>query len=277
MTVLKEVQSVMSCPDRMVKTAIDLDIPVSRLEKLKDTNMVMGPDGKFISPQVFGVELPNMWAANYKALLKWKMYQEEFLIQKCGPHGMNSHRWAIEHWIKFLFENETYSKYIDDPTNLEIICRADGFPCAEGHASFMIVTLGNFGPLSKCLAFNFPIVLAEVNEKHRLQLRQAFRETVDALNTWQRNGHVEVLPGLVCKVIVHWGGDEAFLRTILGLKSCKEDLACIRCMWHRKEEYHEGSRLDRQICSLSTFCMRGSLDQVDPPMVYEGTALLPLI
>lgn len=64
--------------------------------------------------------------------------------------------------------------------------RGDGFPVAGGHACFLILTLGNFGKLSKTVSHNFIIGLAEVNEKNHENVYHAFSSVMETLNSWNK-------------------------------------------------------------------------------------------
>ncbi len=110
--------------------------------------------------------------------------------------------WSVEKWLQFMFSSKTYFGYMQHPEELEIIVRSDGIPVGRRHASFLVATLGNFDVLSKCIGFNFPINIAEVNEKNREDVREAFRANLEILNNWSLMGHVEVFPGVVVKVRV---------------------------------------------------------------------------
>ncbi len=73
-----------------------------------------------------------------------------------------------------MFSSETYFRYMQHPEKLKIIVRGDGIPVGGRHASFIVATLGNFDVLSKCIGFNFPINIVEVNEKHQEDVREIF-------------------------------------------------------------------------------------------------------
>lgn len=194
-----------------------------------------------------------------------------FNIIPSGPEEITSHRWPVLDWIRFLYNNEVYHSGMENPHDLELIIRGDGFPVAANrHACFLMGTFGNFGPLSQCLAFNFPLVLAEVNEKSRNKVRQAFSETLKELNELQKIGFVRINAHLVVKVRVEWGGDESWMRMMLGLKSCKEALGCYNCYWHRASEYAEAFRVDRVLAFFHLFFVRGTVDNPDPPNIWEG-------
>jgi hypothetical protein len=91
----------------------------------------------------------------------------------------------VDEWLEFVYTSPFFWLFISDPLNCELIVRGDGLPLRGGLASFLLITLGNFGVLSKCILFNFVINLASIGEKFVEKLKQAFHYNVDKLNSWE--------------------------------------------------------------------------------------------
>lgn len=260
----------MKCPDRACKALVDLDLPVNRLDLLHNTNKVMGPDGYFVDPTVFGVKVPNLWGNSGLAKKQWNEYKSSFNLQHSGPDNLDCYRWSVREWLEFVLQSPVYLSQLKTPQELEIIIRGDGFPVGGKHASFVIASLGNFGQLSQCLAFNFPLVLAEVDEKNRSAIREVFAETFAELNAISRLGRLQI-GAKSLRVRVEYGGDESWLRNLLGLKSCREDLGCFKCYWSRKEDYIECLRQERCLQILIQHHFRGTVDVPDVPLITSGS------
>jgi hypothetical protein len=259
----------LSCTKRAIGAIIDLGIPTSRYEALVRPPIVVHNQESFYVPTIAAVKIPSFWASTKKLKKEWARMKQEFEISQVAA-GVNGYAWSPLACLQFIMKKEQYSKYIDTPLDLEVIVRGDGLPVGGSHASFLLLTLGNFGKLGKCLSFNFIIALAEVNEKNQDGIRSSFASTMDQLNRWSRDGYVEVFSDLVCKVRVEYGGDESWLRMMLGFKSASENLACIKCLWQRGTQYNEDERCERIVQSLGAFMARGTLDQVNPPLITEG-------
>lgn len=82
--------------------------------------------------------------------------------------------WRVDKWLNYVTKSPFYSLFIEDPNNLEIILRGDGFKAGKQPYTFLLTSLGNFGILSKCVLFNFVINLAAVEESSVEDLRTAF-------------------------------------------------------------------------------------------------------
>lgn len=141
-----------------------------------------------------------------------------------------------------MYLTPAYFNTMKNPLRLEIIIRGDGFPIGGGHACFLLAALGNCEEMSKCLSFNFPINIAAISEKNRERVRQAFAANLAKLNMWSHLGQMELL-GLIINVKVEWGGDEAWMRMMLGLQSSSADLACFKCLWLRPLEKEFGPEI----------------------------------
>jgi hypothetical protein len=69
----------------------------------------------------------------------------------------------VEEWIRWIYSHMFYLRFVKQPEHAVLVVRGDGFSIARKHGSMLIVTLLNFGMLSKCKSFNFIINLAEVS------------------------------------------------------------------------------------------------------------------
>lgn len=156
----------MSDPHRAVKAVIDAEMPISRYRVMQRFNKVMGPHGTFVTPTVEEVEVPNFWSTEDNMFKVWKHYKSKFEIEHSGGPADDSYMWNLLKCLQFIYDSKTYMTHVRDPLNLEIIVRSDGMPVGSSHACFLLMTLGNFDELSKCLGFNFCIYLAEVSEKN---------------------------------------------------------------------------------------------------------------
>jgi hypothetical protein len=243
----------------------------SRYEQLVDSSRIMGPGSIFEKATVFGVPVPNFWCSIGKLRDQWKEYKAMFHLRHSGSSTSESYMWDVEECLRFVFSSKTYMQYFDTPTTVEAIVRGDGMPVGSSHACFLLLTFGNFGLFGKCLGFNFPINLAEISEKNREEVREAFWENLCKLNQWSKVGYLQVFPQLTIRIRVEWGGDESWLRMMLGLLSSKEQLACIKCLWLRDTEYLPETRIDRTIESMIEFAKRGTLDQSNMPFILYGT------
>lgn len=265
-SVLDKTALALRCPFRAVKAIVDMELPCSRYEVFASTNEVLGADGKFQTAVVEGVKVPNFWAPQRVVRELWKKIKGEFNIQG----DKDSHYWHVKDMMAFIYSNETYAKYLEEPRNVELIVRGDGMSVGSNPSCFLICTLGNFGIYSKTLWFNFPICIMNFSEKDREAVCKAAEANLLALNEWQHSGFLEVLPGYEVKIRVEWGGDEAWLRILLGLLSSKEGLACLLCYWLRGMKYDPSMRVDRVLSAFPDFFLRGTLDHKNMPMITEG-------
>ena len=71
-------------------------------------------------------------------------------------------KWDIEEWLRWVYTHNFFSQFLQDPLHAKIVIRGDGLPVGGRKACFLLATVLNFGLLSKCVAFNFVINLAEV-------------------------------------------------------------------------------------------------------------------
>lgn len=149
--------------------------------------------------------------------------------------SVDAHYWPVDEYLQYICESPNYRQYFKQDKFLEIIVRGDGMPVGGKKSCFLLVTLGNFEEKSKCLGFNFPVNLAEVDDKNREAVRIAFHHNIKLLNTMAKQQYVILPNGTQVACSVHWGGDEAWLRMLLGLLSAKELLACLRCLWQRMD------------------------------------------
>ena len=265
--IMGQMKEQLQCPFRGVKAVVDLGIPISRYEVLTKPPQVIQDDGYFGPASIAGVEIPNMWASVKDVKKVIKDLKARFKFFPTGKEGTDACYWDVEDCIKFICRSEVYMEQMQDPHHLEIIVRGDGLPVGGNHACFLLLTLGNFGILSKCLGFNFPINIAEVDEKNREEVRLAFQHNMDKLNDWARHPIVEIAPGITVTVKVEWGGDESWLRMMLGLMSSKEALACIKCHWRRNSKYQPAGRVERVFDTLHALYEQGCLDQAAAPLI----------
>jgi hypothetical protein len=61
-------------------------------------------------------------------------------------------------------------------------------------------------------------IVTQVAEKNHVQLAQAFGRNLERLWRMSVKQQLEVIPGQYVNITVHYGGDESWLRTMLGLK-----------------------------------------------------------
>jgi hypothetical protein len=259
-------------PMRGVKMASDLNLPVGTYPELCKPPLILSDDQKsFIPATLYGIPFPRLFPSDVKFRENWKKVKENFKIEHCGNESVpNGYMWNVNDVLKFITSNEIYSNYISDKENLNIIIRGDGGPVGGGHFIFMIMTLDNFGILSKSLEFNFLINLAEVNEKNREEVRAAFLKNLDTIDMWKKEGYVRVYENLDLKVKIDFGGDDSWLRMLLGFLSAKELMACLHCLWKRGESYNEIARVDRVFSILRHFNNRDMLDSQAPPMIQHA-------
>lgn len=268
--ILKQVQEELSCPFRATKMVTELNLPTSLYPVLAAPPMKaeVHKNGsvEYSQATVEGVPILSLIApmANFKHL--WKSFEQMFPLTETGK---NSFALQLKHAIEFFFKTPAYSQYIADPSNLEIIIRGDGFPVGGKHAVFLLVTLGNFGIRSKCLAFNLPINVAEIDEKNRPAVKQAFKDNLKFANEINKTKCIE-FGGRRVKARVEFGGDEAFLRMMLGLQACSELHACIKCLWHRDTEYCEELQVDRVLSMMKEFYVEGLFGQKDKPLIQHA-------
>lgn len=248
---------------------------MSKYALLTQPPVVLGRDNKLhratlTLPGAEGVEIPNMWSSVRDVKDLMRDLKQRFQLYHSGTPDMDSYAWDVEDCLRFIVGNPAYTQHMHELEDLEIIIRGDGLPVGSRHASFLLLSLGNFGKLSKCLAFNFPINLAEMDEKNREAVRLAFQRNLDKLNKWSREEHVTLYPEVTFHVRVEWGGDESWLRMLLGLLSAKELLACIKCMWMRCEYYDPEARVDRVVTAFAKLHARGTADHQHAPLITEA-------
>ena len=98
--------------------------------------------------------------SNFKAT--WKQLKHTINIEHV-PADFAADEWNVEQWLNWVYTHKHYSQFLQNPQHAEIIIRGDGLPVGGRKACFLIATLKNYDLLSKCVAFNFVINLAEVN------------------------------------------------------------------------------------------------------------------
>jgi hypothetical protein len=266
--VLQEAQNVMACPYRAAQLVCDLNIPVSRYHYLSKPPMVMGENHKFVPATVEGVPLPSFHAPTKEFEAAWHDLKEAFVIQHAGTdESTNSYSWNALDALKFLHSNPAYKEHIQDPNNLELIVRGDGFPVGGKHAIFLIMTLGNFGVLGKSVAFNIPLNLAEVSEKNHAGVRAALAGNLNVLAKLSEQKTLELFPGVHVNVRVEYGGDESWLRMLLGLLSSSELMACLKCIWLRDQQYDSTMRVERNLAMLCALALNHEVDSNQPPLI----------
>jgi hypothetical protein len=265
--ILEATHRVLACPMRAVKTVADLNIPVSAYESIAKEPVVFGDDNTFVPATVKGVPIPSFAASVASFKEAWKLLKACFSIRRMSN---NSYGWDVKECIRFLLRTPAFARHIADPSCLEIIVRGDGFPVGGKHAIFLVVTLGNFGVLGKSIGFNMPINLAEVDEGNREEVRAALQDNLAACGELARDGHWEVSPGKVVQVRVEYGGDEAWLRMMLGVLSSKESLACLKCFWLRGTTYDPAARVERVLSLMQDFAATGSIDQSARPLIMNA-------
>lgn len=89
--------------------------------------------------------------------------------------------------IHFFLKSPPHAAHLDDPSNIELIIRGDGFPVGKKHAIFLIFTL-NFRVLGKTLGFNLSINLAEVDESNQVEVYAALKANLDEVDTISCDG-----------------------------------------------------------------------------------------
>ncbi len=116
----------------------------------------------FVKAKIFGVNLPALWPSNKSFYEEWNTIKEHFNIQLGVDINSPFSSWDINECLKWICNNPFYQPFIQDPEHLEVIVRGDSAPVGGKKASFLLLTLGNFGLFSKCVSFNFLVNLAEV-------------------------------------------------------------------------------------------------------------------
>lgn len=242
----------------------DLNIPMSSYATLAKPPLVFDErNAKFVPATLEGVPIPPLAAPVASFKYTWKLLKDSFKLQRTGN---NSFAFQLEQAIQFFLDHKAYSTHIADKNNLEIIIRGDGFPVGGKHAIFLIVTLGNFGPLGKCIGFNLPINVAEVDESNLEEVRAALQGNLKTAGEMSQKTKWQFAAGFEPNVRVEYGGDEAWLRMLMGIRSSKEQFACLKCLWLRGTLYDPETRVDRLMDFMHHFATDGEIDQRAVPL-----------
>lgn len=173
--IFKEVGAAYDDPDRGIKAIIDLGIPVRKYREFAQFNTFVDAEtNTWSKKKVNGAIIPNTWPSNTKVLKRWANLRDSFEIRTVDEVDYFAAAWRVDKWINYLLKSPFYSLFIEDPDNLEIIIRGDGFKVGKQPYTFLLASLGNFGMLSKCIIFNFVVNLAAVKESETEDLRTAF-------------------------------------------------------------------------------------------------------
>lgn len=259
-------QLVLADPFSAAKMVSELGIPMSKYETLAKAPQVLDEKSLQFKPAtVDGVPIPPLFAPVSAFKHTWKALKEFFKLKRTSK---NSFGWSLLDALHFFLQSPPHTAHLSDPNELEIIIRGDGFPVGGKHAIFLIVTLGNFGILGKTLGFNLPINLAEVDESNREEVYEALKRNLEEAESISASKVFEVAPGVRASARVHYGGDEAWLRMLLGLLSSKEGFACFKCWWLRGTEYDPQARLERTTQSLHTMAELGELKLRGIPFIF---------
>ena len=116
---------------------------------------------EFCHPSVHGVPIPNIWASDAAFKETWKEWKETFDFQT-PTTSFPSSEWSVFDCLRWIYKRKHYARHLKNRECAKLIVRGDSFVVGGKPASFLILTLLNFGVLSKCIAFNFVINLAEV-------------------------------------------------------------------------------------------------------------------
>ena len=196
---------------------------------------------------------------------------DELDIEHVADCDTSAAAWKLDHWLQFVLKSPFYTKYLprNQPANnktIELIICGDGLKTGSAPHTFLLATLGDFGVLSKCILFNFVVNLVAASEKEPDILRQAFRcacmfrsahsgattliffpysYNLNLLEKWTYDGYATLPDGKTVPISVHYGGDNSFLCTMLGLKESKYNNICLHCYAERKQcsrsEYSDAS------------------------------------
>ena len=173
--IFSEVQEQYSDPDRGIKLIIDLGLPVRRYRLMAAFNQFHNKTTQtWDTKKLYGVPIPQTWPSNEKVMARWIQLRDSFSIKSITGLGFYASYWRVDKWLEYILDSPFYSSFITDKQNLEIIVRGDGFKAGKQPCTFLLVTLGNFGILSKCVVFNFMINFAMKGEKDGEELRRAF-------------------------------------------------------------------------------------------------------
>lgn len=105
--------------------------------------------------------VPPLWPSNKAFFEAWDSTKQHFKIKEIKG-ATPSASWKISRCIRWICTQPFYQQFIEDPENLEVIVRGDSAKIGGKKASFLLLTLRNFGVFSKCPAFNFIVNLTEV-------------------------------------------------------------------------------------------------------------------
>lgn len=178
--VFAEVEGKLNDPDRGVKLIMDAGIPISKYKVLADLNKVQNEDtGEWEAFKVRGVSVPHILPSNNTVKSRYKSYRDNFDIKPVPDLDFHAGEWRLDDWLEKTLHSPLYSQFIPrkngDYDVLEVIIRGDRL-LACGHKScFLLATLGNFGPFSKCVVFNSVVNFAQVDEKDIARTCAAFK------------------------------------------------------------------------------------------------------
>lgn len=102
-------------------------------------------------------------------------------------------------------------------------------------------------------------------------MRDALFQNLDCLGKIAADKVIELFPGRNVNIRVEYGGDEAWLRLLMGLLTAKEALACLKCLWLRGTDYDPQERVERVVQAMSDLHTEGELDQANPPLISNCT------
>jgi len=250
---------------RGLRAICDTGMAKSKYVVLNKLNFYYDKTTNLTRPLKLGnIVLPPLFPPKRQVDTLWRQIVDESPFSSvAGIKDATS--WNVLSCVRWLYFTKFWYQFIKNPHKIELIIRGDGLPLGEGEACFLLLTLGNFGPLCKCLFFNFVISLALISEKNREDVRTAFAENLTILSRWIQDGFIELAPGLRIPVEVHWGGDESWLRMLLGLKCGKTNWCCIFCYYLRKTAYIAANRIER--CLLQFEELLGFGDHVVAPLI----------
>lgn len=173
--VFKELGDCYKDPDRGIKAIIDLGIPIAKYREMAQFNQFADPEtNTWKHKKINGVTIPNTWPSNTTVQQRWAALRNSFGIRSIDGEEYFAAAWRVDKWLDYVLSSPFYSNFIEDPDNIEIILRGDGFRAGKQDCTFWLATLGNFGMLSKCTVFNFVVNLAFLEEKDISNIRRAF-------------------------------------------------------------------------------------------------------
>lgn len=173
--IFQELGSAYDDPDRGIKAIIDLGIPVKKYRQFAQFNTFVDKESNtWKHKRINGVLVPNTWPSNTKVTKRWAELRDSFEIRTVDEVDYFGAAWRVDKWLNYVLASPFYSLFIENPNDLEIIIRGDGFKSGKQPYTFLLASLGNFGMLSKCIIFNFVVNLAAVSESSTEDLRTAF-------------------------------------------------------------------------------------------------------